>query len=87
MNSTDNCPSTVNTNQADSDNDGVGDVCDNCVSFSNIDQRDSDGDGIGNTCDEDDDNDGYFDSSDSAPLDPNEWSDSCLLYTSDAADE
>ena len=76
MNSSDNCPSIVNINQADSDNDGVGDVCDNCVSFSNTTQTDTDADGIGNTCDEDDDNDGYFDSSDSAPLDPNEWSDS-----------
>jgi Ca2+-binding RTX toxin-like protein len=59
----DNCPTTPNTNQADSDHDGAGDVCDsdddndgdpdtsdNCPTVSNPDQADSDNDGIGNAC-------------------------------------
>ena len=46
----DNCPFISNANQADLDDDTVGDVCDNCVSIPNPDQRDSDGDGIGDAC-------------------------------------
>jgi type IV pilus assembly protein PilY1 len=37
----DNCPNTSNTDQADTDNDGIGDVCDDNTTF-----PDSDGDGI-----------------------------------------
>jgi mannan endo-1,4-beta-mannosidase len=61
--STDNCPTISNSNQADSDNDNVGDVCDNCPAISNSNQADSDNDGVGNACDygDDNDNDGLTD--------------------------
>ena len=62
----DNCPWDSNTDQADFDNDGRGDICDpdddgdgvddekdadNCLLEFNPEQTDSDGDGIGNECD------------------------------------
>jgi hypothetical protein len=60
----DNCPATPNGSQADTDLDGVGDVCDadddndgvpdaedNCPLISNPDQSDFDNDGVGDTCD------------------------------------
>jgi len=47
----DNCPNDSNPDQADSDQDGLGDVCDNCVDDSNADQADADGDGVGDVCD------------------------------------
>jgi YVTN family beta-propeller protein len=62
----DNCPSTANANQADADNDGIGDVCepdtdrdgviddnDNCPNDPNPGQADHDNDGVGNPCDPD----------------------------------
>jgi len=62
LNGEDNCPNTANTDQADIDNNGIGDVCqdtdndfildinDNCPNNANTDQADSDGNGIGDAC-------------------------------------
>ena len=67
LDSVDNCPLDFNDDQADADNNGVGDVCDyglpdsdgdsiddlidNCVDVPNPGQQDTDGDGIGDACD------------------------------------
>lgn len=61
----DNCPDTANTDQADDDNNGIGNVCDtdrdgdgilndvdNCPDTFNPDQADIDGDGQGEACQE-----------------------------------
>jgi hypothetical protein len=40
-----------NEDQADSEGDGIGDVCDNCVDDENPGQEDSDGDAVGDVCD------------------------------------
>lgn len=63
LNGVDVCPQIANADQADSDGNGIGDVCqdtdndtildinDNCPDNSNIDQADSDGNGVGDSCD------------------------------------
>jgi len=78
----DNCPDISNVNQADSDNDDIGDACDadndndgvedandNCPIDANADQQDSDGDGTGDACDTsgDTDEDGVADEDDACP--------------------
>lgn len=80
----DNCPFNTNPDQADSNGDGIGDVCeddfdndgvddsvDNCPTIPNSSQSDVDGDGLGDICDTDSDNDGIDDIFDNCPFTPN----------------
>lgn len=82
--SVDNCPYVPNPDQADLNNNGIGDICegdqdgdgvsdalDNCPTVPNSNQSDADNDGIGDVCDDDRDNDGIPDVSDNCPFLPN----------------
>ena len=73
----DNCPMIANSDQADTDNDGLGNACDldgdndgvddlddNCPLIPNADQADFDGDGEGDACDLDADGDNITDAGD-----------------------
>ena len=51
LDGSDNCPTVAQTDQTDSDGDGIGDACDNCVSVSNPTQTDTDQNGVGDACD------------------------------------
>lgn len=74
----DNCRLVANPNQADSNNDGVGNACDgdgdgvpepedNCPLVANPNQKDTNGDGIGDACEGDEDGDGIPDYEDNCP--------------------
>jgi hypothetical protein len=80
----DNCPNTQNPDQADLDNDGIGNACDpdddgdgvndnvdNCQFTPNSNQANNDGDALGDVCDPDDDNDGVADGTDNCQFTPN----------------
>ncbi len=80
----DNCPNNYNPDQADFDEDDVGDICDpdrdgddalngadNCPDTPNKDQANNDGDALGDVCDPDDDDDTVLDEDDNCPFDAN----------------
>ncbi len=95
----DNCPQVENTDQADLDEDGLGDACDPDQDGDGItngndafpmdpnETTDTDGDGTGDNGDEDDDGDDTPDVDDAFPLDPNETTDTDGDGVGDNADD
>jgi hypothetical protein len=85
-NGSDNCPLNPNTDQADANANGLGDVCDadadgdgvpndgsdNCPLNANPSQIDTDTDGTGDACDPDIDGDGELNAADAFPFDATE---------------
>ena len=80
----DNCPTVANRDQANNDNDAQGDACDsdddndsvedtadNCPVTANTNQLNTDNDAQGNACDTDDDNDTVEDTADNCPVTAN----------------
>ena len=51
LDTSDNCPKTINPDQKDTDGDGRGDACDNCPTVANKNQPDADNDNTGDACD------------------------------------
>tara|TARA_R110000796_G_scaffold11552_11_gene39139 strand:+ start:11585 stop:15175 length:3591 start_codon:yes stop_codon:yes gene_type:complete len=98
LDNSDNCPSIPNTDQADNDSDGDGDVCDtdddndgtpdteDAFPLDGNEDTDTDRDGTGDNADTDDDNDGTPDNEDAFPLDGNEDTDTDGDGTGDNAD-
>ena len=90
LDANDNCVSTPNFDQLDTDGDAVGNVCDldddndgvadneDAFPLDSSESVDTDSDGIGNNADQDDDGDGVVDILDAFPLDPSETVDTDL---------
>ena len=99
LNATDNCPLTANTDQADLNTNGLGDVCDddadgdgvpdgtdNCPLNANPSQTDTGGSPAGDACDPDIDGDGTPNATDAFPLDATEQIDTDNDGIGDVAD-
>ena len=97
----DNCPTTKNASQTDTDKDKKGDACDtdddgdgvldtkdNCPTTKNATQTDTDQDGKGDACEADDDGDGFDDTKDLCPQVPDpEQTDTDADGKGDACDD